>query len=208
MNIFRIAAAMLLALAVSLASAAPASTGADGVRARLADVAVLRGKFEQEKRLQGFRNPLRSQGDFLLSRERGVVWNTRSPFASTLVLTRQRLQAKQGDGRKQDLLEPGNSQALATANTLLLALIGGDVAALRQQFVLKETLAADGSWQLELLPKSGGLRKVFRRIELQGDRFVRRVSLEEVRGDRTDIRFQQLLDTPPRLSAEEAKQFD
>ena len=65
----------------------------DGVRARLAKPAVLRGQFEQQKQLQGFRNPLKSSGDFLLLRDRGIAWNTRLPFASSTRLTRRKLLA-------------------------------------------------------------------------------------------------------------------
>jgi hypothetical protein len=57
------------------AAPAPASV----VAARLASPAVLRGSFEQEKRLAGFRNPLLSKGDFLMAKDRGVVWATRAP---------------------------------------------------------------------------------------------------------------------------------
>lgn len=189
----------------------PAALGADtapGVRARLVQAAVLRGGFEQEKRLQGFRNPLRSQGDFILARDRGIVWSTRKPFASTLVLGKDRLQVRQADGRKQDLIAAGNSQALALANSLMLALVGGNIDSLAESFAVKESLGSDGSWTLVLLPKRGPLQKAFQRIELQGDRYVRRVQLTEARGDRTEIRFSGISDTPAALSPDEARQFD
>jgi hypothetical protein len=90
----------------------------------------------------------------------------------------------------------------------MMALLSGDTQALSRQFALKESLSADGSWRLELLPKQGALKKLFARIELRGDDYVRSVHLEETRGDRTDIRFGQLRSTPAALSADEAKQFD
>ena len=201
----------LLALGLGLGlgtSDAGAATTATGVAARLANPPVLRGQFEQEKRLNGFRNALLSKGDFLMARERGVVWSTRSPFASTLVLTKDRLQVSQGKGAARDVGAAPASPALATTNALLMALLSGDTKALSRQFVLHETLAADGGWRMELLPKSGALKKIFARIELQGDQYVRSVRLEEVRGDRTDIRFLQLRTTPATLSADEAKQLD
>jgi hypothetical protein len=191
-----------------VASSANAGTPGAGVRARLGNVPVLRGQFEQEKRLQGFKNPLLSKGDFLLARDRGVVWNTRSPFASTLVLTKQRLLTRQADGSTQAIAEQGASPAVSTANALLMALLSGDVDTLSRQFRLRETLAADGSWRLQLVPKQGALKKIFKLIELQGDQYVRSVRLQEIRGDRTEIRFLQLQTTPPTLSAGEAKQFD
>lgn len=201
---------LLAVLLLGLAGQGPvlAADPASGVRARLVQALVLRGAFEQEKRLKGFRNPLRSQGDFLLARDRGIVWNTRKPFASTLVLGKDRLQTRQPDGRKQDVIAAGNSQALGVANSLMLALVGGNVDSLRESFDVEESLAADGSWSLNLVPKRGPLRKAFQRIELQGDRYVRRVQLVELRGDITDIRFSGIVDTPAQLSLDEARQFD
>ena len=76
-------------LALPCAAAEPA-----GVRELLSKPAVLRGEFEQSRHLHGFHNPLVSQGDFLLARDRGVVWMTRKPFASTTLITKDRLQEK------------------------------------------------------------------------------------------------------------------
>jgi outer membrane lipoprotein-sorting protein len=199
---------MLLASLLVLVNAAQATAAGAGVRARLSNAPLLRGEFVQEKRLQGFKNPLSSKGEFLLARDRGVVWNTSTPFASTLVLTRQRLLSRQADGSTQSLGGAQASPAVSTANALLMALLSGDIDTLSRQFRLKETLAADGSWRLELVPRQGALKKIFKRIELQGDQHVRSVRLEELRGDRTDINFLQLRTTPAKLSAAEAKQFD
>jgi hypothetical protein len=199
---------LLLCLGLGFAgTAAPAPAApASAVAGRLANPAVLRGSFEQEKRLKGFRNPLLSKGDFLMAKERGVVWSTRTPFASTLVLTKQKLLLRQADGSARSL--GAGEAAVATTNTLLMALLGGDTQALSRQFTLHESVAADGSWKLELVPKQGALKKLFARIELQGDQYVRSVHLEEVRGDSTDIRFAQLRSAPATLSADEAKAFD
>ncbi len=207
-GMLRILSIVLLVTASLGASAARSAEPGLGVKQRLSDTPVLRGEFEQEKSLQGFRHPLLSKGDFLLARKRGVVWNTRSPFASSIVLTRERLSTRQADGSRRDLLAKGDSPAVRTANALLMALLGGNVSALSQQFVLKETLLPEGAWTLELVPKPGGLQKVFRRIELQGNRQVRRVQLEEVSGDRTTIRFLNLRETPGVLDPREARQFD
>lgn len=192
---------------LSVTALVQAATPGAGIRARLGNEPVLRGEFVQEKQLQGFKNPLRSKGDFLLARDRGVVWNTRSPFASTLVLTKEKLLVRQADGSTQAMVDQQASPAVGTANALLLALLSGDIDSLSRQFRLRETMAADGSWRLQLVPRQGALKKIFKRIELQGDRHVRSVRLEEVRGDRTELRFLQLRTAPAQLTADEAKQF-
>lgn len=197
---------LVLALLALPASAAKTKAG-EGVRARLAQVETLRGGFTQEKRVQGFRNPLRSSGDFLLSRERGVVWNTRKPFASTLVLTPAQLSMRQADGTRQAL--PGTGGRAATlANSLMLALVAGDVAALSTRFTLAESLRADGTWTLVLVPREAALRKAIVRIELTGATHVDTVRIDEAGGDRTDLAFADLRDQPATLTAAEAAQFE
>lgn len=185
-----------------------AAPAADGVRSRLAAPAVLRGRFEQSKRLKGFRHPLVSRGDFLLLRERGVAWDTREPFASSTVLTRQRLLTRLPDGSTRVLVDAGTSPGMAAVNSLLMALVAGDLDALATQFHAEETLLADGAWRLRLSPREPGLKRVFTHVELRGDRHVREVDIAEVSGDRTLIRFLDLADTPASATPAEAARFD
>jgi hypothetical protein len=193
------------------ATAEPAASAVgegEGVRARLAQPAVLRGQFEQSKQLEGFRQPLVSRGDFLLVRERGVAWDTREPFASTTLLTRDRLLTRLPDGSQRVLLDAGESPGMAAVNALLLALVAGDLPALTERFALQETLAPGGSWRLVLTPEDAGLRQAFNRITLAGDCFVREVVIEEAGGDVTTLRFLALADTPATPTPGEAARFD
>ena len=195
-----------LALLSTLALPAHAKDG-DGVRARLAKPAVLRGQFEQQKQLQGFRNPLNSSGDFLLLRDRGIAWNTRQPFASSTRLTRRKLLATMPDGSTQVLVDASASPAMAAVNALLMALVAGDLDALATRFTLKEALRADGGWSLTLQPRDAALKQAFSRIVLDGDRYVRGVEIVEPAGDRTRIRFSSLREAPP-ATRQEAAQLD
>ena len=195
-----------LALLSTLALPAHAKDG-DGVRARLAKPAVLRGQFEQQKQLQGFRNPLKSSGDFLLLRDRGIAWNTRQPFASSTRLTRRKLLATMPDGSTQVLVDASASPAMAAVNALLMALVAGDLDALATRFTLKEALRADGGWSLTLQPRDAALKQAFSRIVLDGDRYVRGVEIVEPAGDRTRIRFSSLREAPP-ATRQEAAQLD
>ena len=195
----------LFALLFTLALPAQAADG-DGVRAQLAKPAVLRGQFEQQKQLQGFRNPLTSSGDFLLLRDRGIAWNTRLPFASSTRLTRRKVLATMPDGSTQVLVD-ASSPAMAAVNALLMALVAGDLDALATRFTLKEALRADGGWSLTLQPRDAALKQAFSRIVLDGDRYVRGVEIVEPAGDRTRIRFSGLREAPP-ATRQEAAQLD
>lgn len=188
---------------------APAGQGGHtGVRDRLAQPAVLRGTFEQRKQLKGFRNPLVSRGDFLLLRDRGVAWDTTEPFASSTLLTRERLLTRLPDGSQRVVLDAAASPGMAAVNSLLMALVAGDVDALATQFRIEEVLAPEGGWMLRLQPKEAALARVFQRITLRGDRYVREVEIEEAAGDLTSLRFLTIVDQPAAPTAAEAARFD
>lgn len=192
--------ALVLALMPTLPLAAAPSAPADGVAARLEQPAVLRGRFEQEKQLQGFRNPLRSRGQFLLVRGRGLAWDTREPFASSTVIGARGIVASTPEGGERVL-----ARADDPAQDLLMALVGADLEALARSFDSHETLLDDGGWRLRLLPREPGLRSVFASVELAGDRHVREVRIEETGGDTTVLRFTALETSPPPTGAELAR---
>ena len=202
--------AMLL-LAVGLVQAA-AAAGSDetlpGVRARMEQPEVLRGRFEQEKHLKGFRNPLRSQGRMLLVRERGIAWDTTEPFASSAVLTREKLTSELPDGSRQTLLDAADGPAAGATASLLMTLVAGDLDVLAERFDIQETLLEDGAWQLELKPREPALQRVFARFQLSGDRHVREVLIEEAGGDTTRVSLSELSSEPALPSAAEVARFD
>ncbi len=181
-----------------------------GLRERLIQSAVLRGQFEQNKKISGFKKPLLSRGDFLIVRERGVIWRTLTPFASTLRLTRGEIVAKQ-DGAVAFRLSASKEPSVRVINGLLFALLKGDVSGLTEQFDVQGNFGKvvdDKNWQLVLTPKSAALAKIMSRIELAGDQFVRRIQIDEANGDQTSIRFSNQRTEPEQLSLEEAAQFD
>ena len=205
----RFFATLLFAFVLAQASAAE---GGDEVlpalRARLEQPEVLRGRFEQEKHLQGFRNPLRSSGSLLLVRERGIAWDTTEPFASSAVLTRDRLTSRLPDGSQDVLLDAADGPAAAATASLLMALVAGDLDVLAESFDIEETLLADGAWRLKLTPRAPALQRVFAGFELSGDRHVREVVIEETSGDTTRVRLLDLSDEPPMPTPAEVARFD
>jgi len=194
-----------------IAGIAPAVRAADDlslIQQRVAQVEVLRGGFEQEKRIAGFKNPLRSQGSFLVARGKGVVWTTLKPFPSEVVITGDRILSRQRDGSSRVEVDGREQPALRSVNAMMFALVSGDVAALSSRFNTQVQAKAGNGWTLSLTPKSAALAKAFTRIVLNGDSYVREVEIEEANGDRTHLRFVELSQTPARLSADEARRFD
>ena len=178
------------------------------VQQRVAQVSVLRGEFTQEKRIEGFKNPLRSQGRFLLARDKGVVWTTLKPFPSEVVLTRDRILSRQRDGSTRVELDARQQPALRAVNEMMFALMSGDVKALTGRFDAQPQLLPDNGWKLTLKPRPGAVAQAFTSITLEGDRYVRRVGIDERNGDRTQLQFSGMTETPVGLSSAEAHRFD
>lgn len=195
---------LLLGLCFGAAEAAQDLTLA--VRERLVQAPVLRGEFEQSKQVQGFAKPLVSRGSFLVARERGVLWSTKTPFASELRLTRDEIVATQ-NGAIAFRLDAGKEPSVRVINGLMFALLNGDLAALAEHFKIDGSVEGR-SWQLQLTPRQAALGKLMNRVELAGEQQVRSIRIDEANGDKTVIRFSAQSSEPARLSADEARRFD
>ncbi len=194
-----------VAMPLWAAEAAPALL--TQVRQRLADAPVLRGEFEQRKTLKGFKNPLVSRGDYLVAHERGVVWRTREPFASSLVVTRERMVSRRADGQVSSQMNATDEPALRAINEMLFALMAADLQTLSQRFRIEGELKGADAWSLGLVPRDAALAQWVTRIDLEGVRFVNQVKLSEALGDVTVIRFSAQA-TGQKLSPEEAARFE
>jgi len=200
----------LLALSGLLVVSFVAGAAEDAVQAIARDVArpaVLRGEFSQEKQVAGFRNPLRSQGRFVVARDRGVIWTTLTPFPSEMVITAERILSRQPDGSARVELDAREQPAMRSVNAILFALMSGDVQALSSQFTVAAQRDAKG-WTLALTPKSPMLAKAFSSLQLRGDRYVRQVDIVEASKDRTRLTFSALTEAPAALAADEAARLD
>ena len=92
----RVLLCALLIAAAPLVQAADAAV--DAITQAVARPDVLRGQFTQQKQVSGFKNPLRSQGQFVVARQHGVIWTTLKPFPSEVVITADRILSRQRDG--------------------------------------------------------------------------------------------------------------
>lgn len=199
---------VLVLLAVASPVIAAPAADVDLVKQRVAKVNVLRGEFSQDKQVAGFKNPLRSQGRFVLAQDRGVIWTTLKPFPSEVVVTRDRILSRQRDGSSRVELDGRQQPAMRSVNAIMFALMSGDAQALSAQFTVKVDALPDNGWRMHLTPRSPMLAKVFSALELSGDRYVREVQITEANQDVTRIHFAALSETPAELSADEDRRFE
>ncbi len=171
--------------------------------AELSAASVLTGKFVQRRYLNGLGRPLSSSGDFLLAREKGILWRTNTPYPSEFVLSEKGLSLF--DGEIETRLSAANHPGLQAALKMFFALITLDMQRLADSFDLYADTAGD-RWQVGLRPREGGLAQVFDRAVISGAQTVQRIELSTAGGDRTEIEFSDV-ETRAELDASDAARF-
>jgi hypothetical protein len=204
--VLRWARAVALAAIATLSFAAFADDGVKLVHDRLKVAPVLQGEFEQTRTLKGFRNPLVSNGEFLVARGQGVWWHTRQPFESTLVVTRTKLFTRNADGSAGNLMDAQAEPGLKQVNELIFSLLAADLDALADKFTVVAQPVGAAGWTLVLTPRDANLARFLVRATLAGERDVQTVRIEEARGDATQIRFSKQLPSAA-LTADQAARF-
>ena len=167
------------------------------------EVNILRGEFEQVRYLKGFKNPLKSEGRFLVSKSHGVVWQGIKPFPFR-ILIRNSGAIVNLDQPKTTARKKANKPNAAMSK-IMLAMLSGNQAEMAKHFTIQRT-ESKGIWTLQLRPK-GGMARVFSRVEISGDRYIHKVAMEEKSGDKTELSFSAVSEAPDSLSADELKYF-
>lgn len=162
---------------------------------------LLRGEFTQTKTMQMFNQPLRSQGNFLLEQNQGLLWRQTAPFPVSMALVKDKLSQQFGDQAAEVIIAKDNPMVFYFSH-LFLSLFKGDMEGLSAQFEMKLS-DKDGHWLLLLTPKSAPLNKIFASISIAGREFIDLLVLQELSGDISEIKFSQQHTTPNTLSEEE-----
>jgi hypothetical protein len=152
----------------------------DQLGAQLAKPALVRGSFIQEKHLRGLALPLTSKGQFVLSREFGLLWFLISPVQQDYRIDASGIARRSPSGW---LEQPGQDVA-AQQSRIFLAVLQGDHSGLAGDFDL-QLQGTREAWQLHLQPRSLLLKQIFSAILIQGGALVERIELQETQGDRT-----------------------
>jgi Outer membrane lipoprotein carrier protein LolA-like len=149
---------------------------------------ILRGRFEQQRFLQGFQAPLKSSGTFVLSPGLGLIWKTEKPFALTTVMSPAGL-VQEVAGRETMRLPSTRIPFMSKLYAMLGGALTGDWEALSDAFNI--TRKAEGkAWRLKLEPKRADDPAMpIRAMNLHGSRFLEDVDMVKPNGDHDRIVF-------------------
>lgn len=158
----RIAAAFFIA--VLMIPALCAFTLED-VCASLSSHQVTSGDFVQEKSLPNTNRKLKSSGVFVFC-DQGVVWHTKKPVSSVMVVEENRLVQTMPDGKKTVIDGSRNDIFKSSARTIS-SVFKGDKTSLETFFSV--TFSADTKvWKMELQPKDSVMASAMKKIVLSG----------------------------------------
>ncbi|MGH6883005.1 LolA family protein [Hypericibacter sp.] len=174
---------------------------------RLSEGQVLRGQFVQERHLQGFDNPLRSEGRFVLAPGHGLIWQTEKPFAITTVITAAGL-AQEVNGNQTLKLEASKLPFLDQLYDMLSGALTGDWAKLEAGFTVTRS-GDDQLWQVALKPrKADDPGMPFTGIDATGSQFIDELMLTKPDGDFDKLSFHDQAVSDQPLTDAESAAFD
>jgi hypothetical protein len=198
---FRLAAMTLVGASLLLLGAASVTE----IQSMLAKSDVLCGRFDQSKQLVGLKKPLTSNGRFCVVADKGALWRILQPFPNTLRVTRDAIVQLRGE-RVAMRLNAAKEPNVQMITSLLFALLAGDIRQLENSFIA-QTAVTDSSWSVKLKAREPALARLIGGIVLDGDTFVRKVTINESSGDRTEIVFSAIRTGDGAMSREEAALF-
>ncbi|HAN8713811.1 TPA: outer membrane lipoprotein carrier protein LolA [Escherichia coli] len=178
----------------------------DDLQQRFTEQPVIRAHFDQTRTIKDLPQPLRSQGQMLIARDQGLLWDQTSPFPMQLLLDDKRM-VQVINGQPPQIITAENNPQMFQFNHLLRALFQADRKVLEQNFRVEFADKGEGRWTPRLTPTTTPLDKIFNTIDLAGQTYLESIQLNDKQGDRTDIALTQHQLTPAQLTDDERQRF-
>lgn len=178
----------------------------DELQQRFTEQPLVRAHFDQTRTIKEMPQPLRSQGEMLIARDTGLLWDQTAPFPMQLMLNDTRM-VQIINGQPPQTITADNNPQMFQFNHLLRALFQADRKVLEQNFRIDFQDKGSDRWTLKLTPVVTPLDKIFTSIDLSGKTYLETIQLNDKQGDRTDITLSNQRLTPATLTDDERKRF-
>ncbi|ENG2949019.1 outer membrane lipoprotein carrier protein LolA [Enterobacter cloacae] len=178
----------------------------DELQQRFTQQPVVRAHFEQVRTIKDMPQPLRSQGEMVIARDSGLLWDQKAPFPMSLLLDDKRM-VQTINGQPPQTITADNNPQMFQFNHLLRALFQADRKVLEDNFRIDFKDQGEGRWSLVLTPTTTPLNTLFTTLDLGGATYLESVRLNDKQGDRTDITLSRHRLTPASLTDDERQRF-
>ncbi len=171
---------------------------------QLSASSVVRANFVQHKKLASLNKTYVSKGTVVFTKNSGVLWQIQSPVKADLIVTPKKIVQK--TQRTYSQIEVDKTPYGSVA-TMFLQLMSGNETALAKNFNVVSANYSPTKWNVSLTPKSGLFKKLFVKVDAQGQRYVDQIVIQEQANNSTTIRFSQQTAQPQTLTAAENALF-
>lgn len=165
---------------------------------------IVRADFEQQKKLASLNKTFVSNGSLSFVKANGVLWQIKRPVQADLIVTQKKLVQKTQRTYSQIQIDQSPYSSVAT---LFLQLMSGDEKALSKNFNVVSVNYSPSGWNIALTPKSSLFKKLFVRIDAQGQQYVDKIVIQEQANNSTTILFRNQTTQPNQLTATEDALF-
>ncbi|AMM28346.1 outer membrane lipoprotein carrier protein LolA [Acinetobacter pittii] len=184
----------------SLSAVYAAPTQITQIFQQLSQSPTVRADFEQQKKLPSLNKTFVSNGSLLFSKSYGVAWQIKRPVQADLIVTPTKLVQKTQRTFSQIQVDQSPYSSVAT---LFLQLMSGNEQALAKNFNVVSANYSPAGWSMSLTPKSSLFKKLFVRVDAQGQQYVNQIVITEKANNLTTIRFSHQTSQPTNLTAAE-----
>jgi hypothetical protein len=153
----------------------------------LAPNEVLISEFKQERHLNGFKDPIKSKGYVVLTPKKGVIWETKEPFQTRLIINDRGI-TQTVQGQNTLYLPVSKFPGLMKLQSVFEASLQGDWSLLKERFGVTPVYV-DGKWMLNFSTDNVGKDLQLKHIKITGARFVESVEIKRPNGDMDLIKF-------------------
>ena len=123
------------------------------------------GDFSQTKTITQNGRKLKSIGKFIS--DMGIVWKTEKPFASTLVISENKMVQTSASGKKT-VMDGTDNQIFQSISSVLSSLFMGNTEKLYENFEIVVKNSDFAAWNIELSPKNQNIASVMKTFTLSG----------------------------------------
>jgi len=156
----------------------------------LKDGEALQGEFSQKRFLSGFERPLLSAGQFYFDPQQGLLWKTKTPFKTQLLINAEGI-TQSVDAKETMKLPTARYPELATLHQVLVQALRGQWQDLEERYGAKIQSHQDG-WTISFKADKDA---PFDAIEMHGAAFMEKLVIKKPAGDFDEIVFQQQMVT-------------
>ena len=148
------------------------------------------GLFKQTKTVAGSPRSFESTGKIIISDNMGIVWCTEKPYASILVVGRDKLVQKIRDGEPTHLDIANNPIYIQIATSLECVFVAdfSKISSLFTTYLTKE----DTKWTLLLVPRDKVVASFMTSITMTGSSSFESLKMTETTGDAITYEFSEL----------------